>query len=876
MAKETLTEKCIRLIKQDIQNGKYTTNDWISEKEICQQQGVSKATAGEALQRLTQEGILTVYPRKGYKLYSYNRADFMRIQELRFSIESLVIHRLITEVDTAVIAKQLKNYKQMANADFHRALATLTEDPFIFSALDNLLIRCETAYDNLEIVVENSDEIYLQHEKILNAIYAKDEQKAVDELRNDLQLSNADMPLPLWGQYKALTTSDMDKFVYLSDPQFSDDGQWIAFTQYHAEVETGKFYPEGKLIQLTSKKEITAGKGNVKTIRFLGNHSYAYLDDVSGEYQIWIGNTEDGETKQLTTARHGIVHYSYSNGLFAFEAKLWKSEVEDETALVEMTVEQKQDWLDEKDNAPIEITEIDYKRDEVKGVRDGSQGVIGTVTLSGEQNLIAFDIPYQHPILSPNGEKIAIYGQPYHMGFFSRVELFVMNADGSDLKMLTENKTLSGDAVPAFTTDGSEIVYPAYYFGEDGFSLYLYKISVTGGEEICLFDPKAKESDIGVYNFPAIRTQYGEEKSYFAVKGNYAYFVSAWKGREGLYRISLKGNSKPQAVIEGDFSVHEFAFCAKSSDILITRGDYTTLRDLYMYHPKTGTYTRLRKSNQWLDLYSLADVEVRDVPTADEEATIHCAIHKPANFDASRKYPAVLYVHGGPEICYTNDFWHELHILAGAGYIVLTCDPRGSAGYGKAFCQGDISWSQKAIDDLMTFLDSVIAEGYIDETKVGITGGSYGGYTTCKVIMQTNRFAAAVGQRVFVNPATSYGTGDIGFYSNGMPYDQINIKECLINRARSAILRNMDNINTPLLLLHGYNDYRCSFEQSEQMFISMKERRPEVPVRLVMFPGENHGVSRTGLIHFQKRHVQEMIDWFDLYLKGDAENDEEK
>jgi dipeptidyl aminopeptidase/acylaminoacyl peptidase len=247
-------------------------------------------------------------------------------------------------------------------------------------------------------------------------------------------------------------------------------------------------------------------------------------------------------------------------------------------------------------------------------------------------------------------------------------------------------------------------------------------------------------------------------------------------------------------------------------------------------------------------------------------------ICRPAHFVEGKKYPAVLYVHGGPTVCFTNDFWHEIHTLANAGYAVVYCDPRGSFGYGLKFSNGSDSWGMPAYEDLMGFLDYAISLGFIDEKRVGITGGSYGGYMTCKIVMMTNRFAAAVGQRVFVNQATSYGTGDMGFYSAGRKWSEINIKDCLIKRARGSIIRNIDKLTTPMLLLHGYSDYRCSFEQSEQMFISIKERRGDVPVRLVMFPGENHGVSRTGLLHFQQHHVQEMIDWFNIYLKG-ADNE---
>ncbi|MBQ9306534.1 MAG: prolyl oligopeptidase family serine peptidase, partial [Clostridia bacterium] len=111
---------------------------------------------------------------------------------------------------------------------------------------------------------------------------------------------------------------------------------------------------------------------------------------------------------------------------------------------------------------------------------------------------------------------------------------------------------------------------------------------------------------------------------------------------------------------------------------------------------------------------------------------------------------------------------------------------------------------------------------------------------------------------------------DMGFYSARMKPEEVNIGKCLMERSRTSIIRNLDHIRVPLLLLHGYKDYRCSFEQSEQMFIGLHELHPEVPVRLVMFHEPNHSVSRTGLLPHRQRHVQEMVDWFDRYLQLDT------
>ena len=188
--------------------------------------------------------------------------------------------------------------------------------------------------------------------------------------------------------------------------------------------------------------------------------------------------------------------------------------------------------------------------------------------------------------------------------------------------------------------------------------------------------------------------------------------------------------------------------------------------------------------------------------------------------------------------------------------------------YGKEYEKG--AWDGSAYDDLMAFLDAAIGLGFIDETRLGVTGGSYGGFMTNYIIGHTSRFAAAVSQRNLCNRATSYGTGDMGSIFEG-PF-----KGCyrsLMGRmqGRSSTIKTIDRISTPLLILHATNDYRCSFEQGEQMFIAMKDRRPDIPVRFAAFPGENHGLTREGNAYAQTGHLKEMADWFTKYLKAEEE-----
>ncbi len=877
MAGESLVEKVYRKVKQEIKDGNITSKDCIVENDICKRYDVSKATAGGVLHRLTQEGLMKSYPRKGYMLNVYSEEDFTKIQNLRFAIETLVVHKLVNEVDSGKVRKAFHNLNQMDNIAFHNNMAKLLEDSFIEETLDNLLTKASNTFDHIDFDDGADKVINERHQNLIDAIIEGDEAKAMDALRNDLRLNNLSNPEGIFGQWemrKSFNTNTMKEIAFISDPQISADEKYAALTVYRSNPEDGTFSSVIELIDLRSGQiEKVFDQGSCKSPRFTAQgHTITYLSDKTGEFQIYISD-KTGESVQLTTLRHGIRNYhgSAEHGCFVFEAALWDEEVKAGTCFLEMAPDEKEAWKQEQLFAPKVITQIDYKRDEWKGVSDGSITCIGTTDMNGGQKLLTGDRPYSMPVLSNDGSRIACYGQPHTGAKFSKKELFIMNKDGSSQTCLTDGLSLAGDVPVSFTEDDTRIVFPAYYMEEGNMILYLYMIGSNGKEAVCLFDPKAPEVSSGVYAMPVMRTQYGREKSYFSIEGEHAYFLCAWQGTERLYKIALKEKSVPKLILDGDFSIHEFCNPANKS-ILLTRADFYSLRELYLYHNKTKRFVKIMEHNSWLREYNLGRVKTMDIPSKDGKAVIHGAVCKPVNFEKGRKYPAVLYVHGGPRVSYTNDCWHEMHALVNAGYAVITCDPRGSFGYGLKFSNSGDSWDMPAYEDLMEFLDQTIALGYIDETKVGITGGSYGGYMTSKIIMMTDRFAAAVGQRIFVNKATSYGTGDMGFYSASQDWSTVNVQKSLVERARTSIIKDVDKISTPTLLLHGYRDYRCSFEQAEQLFIAVKQRRKEVPVKLVMYPDENHEITRSGALHFQQSHLQEMIDWFDIYLKG-ADNE---
>jgi dipeptidyl aminopeptidase/acylaminoacyl peptidase len=241
-------------------------------------------------------------------------------------------------------------------------------------------------------------------------------------------------------------------------------------------------------------------------------------------------------------------------------------------------------------------------------------------------------------------------------------------------------------------------------------------------------------------------------------------------------------------------------------------------------------------------------------------------ILKPVGFTPGKKYPLVLDIHGGPHIAYGDIFVHEFQWMAARGYIVLYPNPRGSTTYGQDF--GNIIQYRYPGDDykdLMIAVDSLVRRGYVDSTRLGVTGGSGGGLLTDWAVTQTHRFAAAVSQRDVADWLGFWYAADFTLFQptwfRSTPFHDP--QEFL---ARSPV-RYVENITTPLMFILGEEDYRTPPTQGgEAMFRALKYlRRPTVMVR---FPGESHELSRSGKPVHRVERLQHILNWFDKYLQG--------
>lgn len=237
----------------------------------------------------------------------------------------------------------------------------------------------------------------------------------------------------------------------------------------------------------------------------------------------------------------------------------------------------------------------------------------------------------------------------------------------------------------------------------------------------------------------------------------------------------------------------------------------------------------------------------------------------PKDYDESKTYPAILDIHGGPKTIYNTVFYHEMQAWVNEGYLVFFTNPRGGDAYGDDFANIRGKYGTIDYDDIMRFTDLVIDEYSIDEERVGVTGGSYGGFMTNWIVSHTDRFKAAATQRSISNWVSFYGTSDIGSYfgpdqTDGHPItDHDKVWE-------QSPLKHAMNIKTPLLFIHSDEDYRCPIEQAMQLYTTVKMNG--VDTRFIWFKGEDHGLSRDGKPQARLKRLEEITSWMNKYLKN--------
>ena len=251
--------------------------------------------------------------------------------------------------------------------------------------------------------------------------------------------------------------------------------------------------------------------------------------------------------------------------------------------------------------------------------------------------------------------------------------------------------------------------------------------------------------------------------------------------------------------------------------------------------------------------------------TNSDGYVINGFVLKPKDYDPTKKYPAVLEIHGGPHTSFGHVFFHEMQVMASDGCFVMYCDPRGGTGRGRDFYEIGGKWGDIDYKDLMEFVDEVLkVYPAIDEKKLGVTGGSYGGFMTNWIIGNTDRFAAAVSQRSIAEWGHFNLVGDIP--GTGMREIQSDIWDDFEKVYSQSPLKHVHKAKTPTMFIHSFEDYRCTQPEAEQMYRALLNNK--VDTRICFFKGENHELSRSGKPKHRLRRLKEITQWLYKYIKA--------
>jgi dipeptidyl aminopeptidase/acylaminoacyl peptidase len=346
-------------------------------------------------------------------------------------------------------------------------------------------------------------------------------------------------------------------------------------------------------------------------------------------------------------------------------------------------------------------------------------------------------------------------------------------------------------------------------------------------------------------------------------------------GRSVLVRLARHGSAMLAALdVEGRAvrpltpAGHDLVAGTASADgrtWALTIGSATTPGDLHRFDAATGALTKLWGPNDaLLAEVALGEVEEFWYPSFDGQQ-VQAWLVKPPGFDPAKRHPLLLEIHGGPHTAYGWGFFHEFHLLAGAGYVVLYGNPRGSTSYGQAFADV-IQYKFPGDDarDLLASVDAAIARGFVDEKRLGVTGGSAGGLLTNWIVAQTDRFAAAVTQRCVSDWPAFYYSADFAmftpFWFRRAPWeDPAEYQE------HSPVML-AERITTPLMVIHSEEDWRTPIGQGEAMFRALKRQRKTAV--MVRFPGESHELSRSGMPSRRVQNQKHIRAWFDRWILG--------
>ncbi len=636
----------------------------------------------------------------------------------------------------------------------------------------------------------------------------------------------------------------------------SPDGKFVVYALTTPHPDENRSTSAIWLVPLdgSAARQLTAGTKHDSDPAVVGKDRVAFLSDRDGEPQLWLLDLRGGEPRQLTHLPAGVDQFMASpdGTLYVVAARVF-AECADATCNRDRLEQQHKSqstgrvierllfrhWDSWADGQRSHLFRVEAQSG---AARDLTPGNFDAPPFSlGDPR--AFDI-------SPDGQWLAFASNhdADESGSTNGDIWEVALGDGHHALRLLTDDNKAYDGTPRYSPDGRSLAWcsqriPAYE--SDRF-------------ELRVLDRKSSKVRLLTEKFDASIHDYD-----WSPDSRTLWLTSESKAQTPLYRIAADGSADEPTLVVGGISAAEPHVLADGS-VLFSRTSLARPTELWRLLPGSTEPVVVTHVNDAL----FANIKMGSLTerwvTAADGVKLHGLVVTPPDFDAREKYPALFVVHGGPEGAWGDDWSYRWNpaAFAAAGYVVYLPNPRGSTGYGEAFVRGILNdWGGKVFNDLMRQADDLESLPFVDKSKIGAAGASFGGFMMNWFEGHTKRFKALLCHDGIADQETMYATEELWFPEtefSGMPWTSEQYKKW-------SPIESAAHFATPELIVHGERDYRIPVEQAYLMFTTLKRRN--VPTRLLVFPDENHWVLKPGNARLW---YAEFFDWFHHYLGGAA------
>jgi len=636
---------------------------------------------------------------------------------------------------------------------------------------------------------------------------------------------------------RPLTVHDMWKMARVSDPQVSPDGRHVAFTVTYYSMKKNKGWSRIYVDRVDEDVQATVFTNPQGAKDFHARWSpdgktIAFLSTRSGPPQIWTIPVAGGEARQVTDFPTGVGGFAWSpdGTRFAFTSEVWPECGADEACLKKKVAESE---------GPVQAKVIDgllYRvwnawhvgvRSHVFVVAADGKGTIVELT-PGERDCPPVDLGSGHDFVwSPDGKELALVMNVTDTpAWNTQNDVFTVPASGGEMTRVSPGE--GGDAAPLYSPDGRYIAYLS--MERPGFEADTHRLALYD-RETAKTTIVAPDMDISISDFA------------WMPDSKAVVFYAPREGRYPIWKLTVPGGKLTKVYDEHVNTDVQVTPDGKTLVFAQTAMDKPT--DLWRLGPgKKATPERLT----WFNSALLDELDMNPMEefwfSGAKDEKVHALMLKPPGFDASKKYPTVFLLHGGPQGMWSDTFHYRWNaeMFAAPGWVVVMINFHGSSGYGQQFCD-DVTkhWGDWPYEDVMKGVDHVVATyPFVDGERLGGAGASYGGYMANWIVAHSDRFDAMVSHAGVYDLRSMYGaTEELWFPEweyDGTPWDSPEQYETF------SPSFHIQNAKTPTLVTAGAGDFRVPITQSLQMFTALQ--RLGVESRLVYFPDEDHFVRK--------------------------------